>query len=478
MTPRRDMRITRPATLRTQFGLRAFLLALIALELATFATGWLWRTRALDAVAEGLTTHIHSIEADLELSLAADLDSPTNDGPMLLPAPEGGVQIMSTGSEVLAASSRLLDRAPLIPVDDLMATGTATATVTDKDFGHALIEGELVTIAGRRFVIEAIAGLDDVDGAAQITWLVFPFVALVLAALTGFAVSISVDRALRPVKSLAGRAAEIAAGRRPLRLDVPTHTTELRDLAAQLDRLLDSIRASFDREQAFLDDAAHELRTPIAIAQTELDLAQRSAPDEPTSTALRSALDELHKLDRTAADLLVLARARASGREAFVPVDLGEVAQRAADVVQRDPRQRRVPINVGGSGLVRGDHDALQRALTNVIANAAHFCTTSVAVEIDRSSEHVAVTITDDGPGIPDHLLRSLFDRFERGPGRDAQSTGLGTAIAAEIVASHGGTITAHNSPDAGAVVTIRLPATNGGRPPPSTERAAGDQDT
>jgi len=472
------MPFPRPATLRAQFGLRAFLLALIALELATFATGWLWRARALDAVAEGLNAHIHSIEADLELDLATDLDSPTTDGPMLLPAPEVGIQIVSQESGVLAASSRLLDRAPLIPVGDVTATGTATSTVTDEEFGHALINAELVTIAGRRFVIEAIAGLDDVDGAARITWLVFPLVSLLLAALIGFTVSISVDRALRPVKSLAGRAAEIAAGRRPLRLDVQARTTELRDLAAQLDRLLDSIRASFDREQAFLDDAAHELRTPIAIAQNELDLAYRSAPDQQTGEALRSALDELRSLDRTAADLLVLARARAAGREAFVPVDLGEVARQAAAVVQRDPRQRRVPINVTGSGLVFGDPDGLQRAATNVIANAARFCTNSVVVEVGAVSEDVVMTITDDGPGIPDHLLGTLFDRFARGAGREAQSTGLGTAIAAEVVASHGGTITAHNGRVAGAVITIRLPATNGVQPSEPSERAADRQGT
>jgi two-component system OmpR family sensor kinase len=470
------MPLPRPATLRAQFGLRAFLLALIALGLATFATGWLWRARALDAVAEGLNAHIHSIEADLELDLATDLDSPTTDRPMLLPAPEVGVQIVSQESGVLAASSRLLDRAPLIPVGDVTATGTATSTVTDAEFGHALINAELVIVAGRRFVIEAIAGLDDVDSAARITWLVFPLVAILLSALIGFAVSISVDRALRPVGSLAGRAAEIAAGRRPLRLDVRARTTELRDLAAQLDRLLDSIRASFDREQAFLDDAAHELRTPIAIAQTELDLAHRSAPDQQTAEALRSALDELHNLDRTAADLLVLARARVAGREAFVPVDLGKVAQRAAAVVRRDPRQRHVPITVRGSGLVLGDPDGLQRALTNVIANAARFCTTSVVVEVDASSEGVTTTITDDGPGIPDHLLSTLFDRFARGPAREVQSTGLGTAIAAEVVASHSGTITAHNRREGGAVVTIRLPATNGAQPPSPSEGAADRQ--
>ena len=447
-------------TLRARFGLRAFVLSLAVIETVAISTGLYWRSHLIDSVAEGLTVHVESIASELDLGLADALGSRTGEGVFVLPAPETGVQILSSEGTVLAASRRLVGRPALVPMTAVSTISDVTepTRLTDELFGDAMVVTSTVDVGTRSYVIEAIAALEEVDRTSLIMCVGVPAAGLLVAALIGWGVSVSVGSALRPVRRLAQRAAEVADEARPTPLGVTAHTAELNDLTTRLDHLLGAIRISFEREQAFLDDASHELVTPIAVALAELDLALRSNPDPSTTAALISAREELRRLDRVAGDLLILARERSTGLEMIEQLDLGEVARRAAELVRRDPNQRPVRIQVAGAGTVAGDPYALERVFTNIIANAARHCTLSVDVQIGADSSYTWATIADDGPGIPDHLLANLFDRFTRLPDRQAHSTGLGTAIAAEIIAKHGGTIEAHNRPSGGAHITIRLP--------------------
>lgn len=447
----------RPTTLRARFGLRAFLITLVVLEAATAVTGLVWRARTLDAVVEGVTTHLDSVEAGLLAEVEQGVEPLSSGAIRILPSPEAGVQIVEEAGRVVAASEGLIDTRPLIPFDVVAASTTATTVVEREGYGRGLVEAHLVSLDGRRVAVEAVGDLDDVEAATRTTWLIAAGV-LVLAAGIGVGVGVSVDRALKPVRAITARAEEMADGRRALRLHVRADTTELRDLSARLDHLLDVIRATLRREQRFLEDASHELRTPIAIAQAELDLARRNAPDDDTRAAAGSALEEVRRLDRISEDLLVLARTRALGTDGFAAVDLGDVARRSASTVRKDPRQRPVAIGVTGRASVVGDADALERALTNLLANAARACNGEVSVEITDAGDEARITVTDDGPGFPEDLLPRLFDRFSRSTGSSSGGTGLGTAIAAEVAAAHGGAIEAANRPTGGAVVTLRLP--------------------
>ncbi len=111
-----------------------------------------------------------------------------------------------------------------------------------------------------------------------------------------------------------------------------------------------------------------------------------------------------------ASDLLVLARERAAGTGGRVSVDLIEIAHNAVDAVQRDPRQTPVHMEIRGSGVMIGDPASLERALLNLIANAAQHCERSVEIDVTDSTDALVVTVTDDGLGIPDHLIDNLFD--------------------------------------------------------------------
>jgi two-component system OmpR family sensor kinase len=447
-------------SLRARFGVRAFLVSLVVLGAAVVGTGLFWRATLMDDITDTLADHITSVDSELEILAQDNRFPPTGTDPEILTQPEHGAQVLSSEGTLVAASRELVGLPAAIPASTVVSAPSTTVTtvVQNPVYGHALAVGESFTLDGNRYAVEAITALTDVDEAAQLTFIWGPVVALVVSLGLGLGVTLSVDRALRPVRQLTRRAADLAAGRRHLRLDVSAETTELQELTSQLDELLDAIRAAFEREQAFLDDASHELRTPIAIARVELELAQRGAPEnEGVRAALDSAIEELDRVESTASALLVLARARAASDHGFGPVEMGDLGNRAAERVRRDPRHRSSEITVTGQASVLGDEDALERALVNLIANAADHCRSSVTVTIGCPDD-VTVEIADDGPGIPDHLLDHLFDRFSRGASEESGSVGLGTAITAEILAAHEGSIVAANRATGGAVVTMHIP--------------------
>jgi signal transduction histidine kinase len=447
-------------TLRVRFGIRAFLISLLVLGLFTAGLAVFWRARILDSTVRGLVEHIHSAEGELEILYEDGRFPPADEGePFVLPEADRGVQVVSADNRVVAATEDLVDSTPAIAANTVLDNETTATTIVDHPvFGHAAVTAEPFELGGATYVVEAITDLEAADQACRVACLYVPIAALVVAALVGVAVSVSVRATLRPVHQITARAEEVAAQRQPERLGVTADSVELYRLATSLDHLLDEIRAAFDREQAFLDDASHELRTPVAIARAELELAQRGGPGTDIESALESAIEELDRVDATAGDLLVLARTRATGTEGFREVQLGEVAETAAALARRRSSRANVELSVNGSGLVLGDAAALERAFVNLIGNAVDHSSRSVEVTV-TSSDEVVVTIADDGPGIPEHLLAHFFDRFTRADDQRKDSFGLGTAIAAEIVTVHGGTVDVANRDRGGAEVTVRLPA-------------------
>ena len=153
--------------------------------------------------------------------------------------------------------------------------------------------------------------------------------------------------ALRPVRKMVGEADAFSTQRRGQRLSVPAGE-EIAELARRLNAMLSRIEEAIDHEHAFLDDASHELRTPIVIAWAEIELAAMQATDPAGAAALASALEEVERLDHLANNLLVLARVRAAGPPPADPVDLTVVAERAVDDVERARPHEGVELRVGG----------------------------------------------------------------------------------------------------------------------------------
>jgi signal transduction histidine kinase len=277
-----------------------------------------------------------------------------------------------------------------------------------------------------------------------------------------------VRAALAPVDRMTREAEAISTLDSEARLSRVPGQDELARLATTLDHMLERLRVAFGRERQFVDDAAHELRTPIAVMRGELELARTAASDGDTAglaRALRAASVENERLSRLAEDLLLLARQRAGTlvvrRESVDLLDLCFAeARRLSPVLGLD-------IEVVGEPVVcPGDADRLRQVLANLLQNARGAGANRARVRCLDTGSRIELAVSDDGPGFPPAVIASVFERFVRADdarGRAAGGAGLGLAIVRAIANAHGGGVSAHNGPPlGGATVMLRLPKGRG----------------
>jgi hypothetical protein len=273
-----------------------------------------------------------------------------------------------------------------------------------------------------------------------------------------------VRAALRPVDVLTREAAAISSFETDRRLPAVPGDDEIARLARTLDDMLTRLGVAFARERAFVDDASHELRTPIAVLRGEIELALSAAhePDE-VERSLRAALAQADRLSRLAEDLLLLARERAGSlvvrRESVDLLDLAVAAGRNLE------RVLDLRIEVAGDPVVvSGDADRLRQVLANLAANSSAAGATTARVRVTSEPAFAELEVADDGPGLPAGLLDSAFERFVRGDEartRGLSGAGLGLSIVRAVVSAHGGTVQVRNGPPlGGAVVIARLSVT------------------
>ncbi len=245
-------------------------------------------------------------------------------------------------------------------------------------------------------------------------------------------------------------------------LPVPAADDEVRRLAVTLNAMIERIQASSRRQRAFVADAAHELRSPLASIRTAVEVARLHPDDADWAQTADGALDDAARMSRLVDDLLLLARldegrpAAAPGRGADAAAVADEVVDRIGRQVVGGVRPRRVG---AGAAPVRIPPDALDRVVVNLVENAVRYARTRVEVGVQPDGRRVVLTVTDDGPGIPPADRERVFERFTRlddARSRSAGGTGLGLAIVRELVRSAGGSVHLEEAgPGLRAVVTL-----------------------
>jgi len=276
---------------------------------------------------------------------------------------------------------------------------------------------------------------------------------IVLSALVGWFVASRMTRSL----TVLTRATEQVAREGLLAATISTEGhDEIGRLGRSFSTMLTALTRSRRLQQQLIEDAAHELRTPLTSLRVNIDLLRRHATElQPGQReAILADLDgELAELSGLVTELVELGTDRRA-EEPMRPVLVDEIARTCAERIST--RLGREIVVEGLRWPVQGQHDALDRAVSNLLENAAKFSPPASRIEVAVVPGRIEVR--DHGTGIDPVELTAIFDRFHRSAtARGLPGSGLGLAIVKDIVSRHGGTVFAENAPDGGAVVGFTL---------------------
>ena len=398
---------------------------------------------AMSLVLAGAALFVYlRLRADLDdavnASLAARADSVARQGGL---APSGDpeeyvTQVLRADGSVTAGPRQAVLPPALVP-----AAARRPVVVERSVPGY---EGTMRLLArpSRGGVVVVGQSLDDRD--ETLSGLIASFaiggpVAVVLASLLGYAVATA---ALRPVDAMRRRAQGVSLAADDV-LPLPAARDEIRRLGETLNSMLARLRGSFERERRFVADASHELRTPIAVLQTELETLLRGEHPPEVREALLAAAEEADHLARLADDLLLLARTSEGRLEVRPePIEAAALLEGARDRfdARAAAQGRRIELDVAEGIPLVADPLRVRQALGNLVDNALRHGAGDVVLCAREVHGGTAIEVADRGPGFAPGVADRAFERFARGDdARTRGGAGLGLAIVRAIAQAHGG---------------------------------------
>jgi len=281
-------------------------------------------------------------------------------------------------------------------------------------------------------------------------------------------------RVLAPIGRITAVARDIQATDLSRRIALHGPPDELKELADTFDAMIERLDDAFEGQRRFIQETSHELRNPLAVIRTNLDVAL--ADPDASAQELRATAElvgrNAERMTRLVDDLLVYARSGSPAR-VLEPVDLADLVAEVAEEFRAPARARSLVLHPEAHpGLVvAGDRVSLRRALVNLVANAVRLAPerSTVALGAGRVDQRVWMAVADEGPGIAPEDRPLVFQRFWRGnqaSAREEGRSGLGLAIVDQVVREHRGTIDLQPTAAGGSVFTLWFPAAGpGGRP-------------
>ncbi|MDX9716175.1 MAG: sensor histidine kinase [Thauera sp.] len=425
-------------------------------------------------LAQAIATHVHATPDGLALRLAPEVEAAVRTDAVdriyfRVRERQGRVLGGDAGLPLLddldALSSLPIPYTPVGREPTYPILPTVPARPVFRDLTHAGQPIRAVRLYRRQgtadFYVTVAETLGKRDEAMGRLVAGFSWAALLLLIAAGVAARFGIPSGLAPLARLE-RSLRARSGTDLSPIDPAGVPQEVREVIGALNGLLDRLRAANAQQRSFLQDAAHQLRTPLAGLQVQLELLESRPADAAARARLRHSVA---RITRLANQLLALARAEAGERlmADATEVDLAALIDAMVEdwVERADARQidlgiEREPVRIAG------DPTLLQELIANLMDNALKYGRThgTVSLRCVRTGESVLIEVCDDGPGIPPVVREQVFERFYRHAGTAAASgSGLGLSIAREIVHSHGGRIDIDDGPQGcGTCVRVRLP--------------------
>jgi two-component system OmpR family sensor kinase len=392
------------------------------------------------------------------------IDPPLQD----LAEPEGSavIRILSLGGAVIAETSK----APSL--------GPASLQPSNVDGYRVLSHPAAVYIAGTgerigQVYVQYGRSVTDTEATVTRVELFLLIGVLIGTGVALFAGMMIARRAMAPIARLTSTAEEIARTRDPSRVmpqseaddEVSELARTLQGMLRELDAARGETEAMLVRQRRFVADASHELRTPLTSVLVNLELLAESLHGD-QGEAARSALRSSQRMRRLVADLLLLARTDVGRVIPHEPCSLDEIVVEAASELGSVSAAHEISLDVNPA-VVEGSRDELHRLTINLLENALRHTPagTEIRVRTQRDKDGwVLLVVEDDGPGVPEHLRETLFERFVRGAGDRGGSFGLGLAIVRAVAETHGGSVEVEPTGERdgapyGARFIVRLPA-------------------
>lgn len=340
----------------------------------------------------------------------------------------------------------------------------------DTDAGEARYAAIPVTLAGHdtvgHLVVVSFRDIEAADITDAMTVLIVVGLATIgLAGIGGWLVAGRILAPVRLVRNTAERISETDLSER-----IPVRgRDDVAALTRTFNTMLDRLQESFAAQREFVDDAGHELRTPITVVRGHLELLGQGIDDDADrAETLRLVMDELDRMRRIVDDLLVLAKSGTPDFLRSADVDLAELTVEVVAKV-RALGDRRFVIDAIAETTVRADEQRLTQALLQLVANAVRHTDTGAEIGVGSAvtPRLVRLWVRDSGPGVAEVDRERIFERFVTGSNRDrggnggtGSGAGLGLAIVRAIAEAHGGTVTVSRAESGGALFTMEVPRT------------------
>jgi len=326
--------------------------------------------------------------------------------------------------------------------------------------------------AGAPFIIQVAMDLETLhtmNRDLRGNFLRISLLSLAAAGLTSWLLS---KRSLQPIEAIKDQVAEIEIHELDQRIDIDDSAVELESLTKTVNEMLARLDRSFNAQSDFLNHAAHELKTPLAVLLGETQRMRRAPREvEDYESNLMEMEQELLRLAKVVDSLLMLAKARAGTRDLDeAPVSANDFVTEALERCQPIARHREIKLDTvlaydaktDSEPIVLGDERLLIAMVENLVRNSVRLSPvgTLVRVVVAMDQAQVMISVQDEGPGIPEEQRATLFTAFFSEPveGRSSGGTGIGLAIVNSVVKLHRGEISVNNRETGGAEFVITFP--------------------